>query len=476
MISLTIPRWATGRILRMNISSKLTPRALKALREKGKVGYRLGGKEYEYRTTDVLAALDEDSKGGVRAGEGGNVMSKNWKSWKNGQACLQLVKGAQIRERRTNGNGGFSYDLIHREKVKNKRGETVVGRVPRVLKGATNRSEAEDAAIKLLATLDEEKDTVFERSVGGIYKISEIVPKFLRDKKSENIDIDSYQQLEWIFKNRLVPFFCDLRMNDLTLRHQKDYRDKRRDENIADITIQKELAPLSSLYIFAKDEQLYDGANPINIKKLKLTIVERERFMSYEEQALIWPELEKYPLLKDLVEFAYGTCMRPKNIINHTTWESIHWNEKEPYVFIPKDKHKNRTKDGSYLLTKKVLEILTRRKEESRNFEDFDNVFWRMENGKPVPVSEAFIQRAWNEVLENVGIREKEEAEGQDRLRFYDLKHTRLSRLGAKTGNVLLLKRISNHKDTKSLERYVKGNALNGYAMKALEEDDGENG
>ena len=416
MNSLTLPEWATGRILRMNISSKLSPRALKRLREKGNVGYRLGGKEYEYRTADVQATLHEDSKGGKRADKGGKKMSKrDWKDWENGLACLQLVKGAQIRERRTNGNGGFSYDLIHREKVKNKKGETVVGRVPRVLKGVTNRDEAEVAAYKLLAVLDEEKDTVFERNAGGVFKISEVVPKFLKDKKSEDIDTDSYQQLEWIFKNRLIPFFGDLRMNDLTLRHQKDYRDKRRDENIADITIQKELAPLSSLYIFAKDEQLYDGANPINIKKLKLTIVERERFMSYEEQALIWAELEKYPLLKDLVEFAYGTCMRPKNIINHTTWESIQWDEKEPYVFIPKENHKNRTKDGSYLLTKKVLEILTRRKEESRNFENFTNVFWRMENGRPVKVSEAFIQRAWNEVLDNVGIREKEEAEGRDK-------------------------------------------------------------
>lgn len=472
MISPTLPRWATGRVLRMNISSSLTPRVLKRLRDTGKVGYRLGGKEYEYLTTDVLAALDEDSKR-VRVDKGGNLMSKrDWKPWKNGQSCLQLVRGAQIRERPR--NGGFSYDLIHREKVKNKKGETVVGRIPRVLKDATNRAEAQDAAIKLLAVLDEEKDTVFERSGGGVYKINEIVPKFLKDKKQERID--SYHWLEQIFKNRLIPFFGDLRMNEVSLRHQKDYRDKRREGGIADITIGKELAPLSSLYIFAADECLYDGANPVNIKKLKLLIEERERYMSYEEQALIWPELAKYPPLNDLVEFAYGTCMRPKNIVNDCTWNRIHWDEKEPYVFIPKNKHKNRTKDGSYLLTKKVLRILSRRYEESRKFKDFPYLFWRMENGKPFKITEAWIQRCWNEVLKNVGIREKEEAEGQDRLRFYDLKHTRLSRLGAKTGNVLLLKRISNHKDTKSLERYVKGNALNGYAMKALEEDDGENG
>ncbi len=63
-----------------------------------------------------------------------------------------------------------------------------------------------------------------------------------------------------------------------------------------------------------------------------------------------------------------------------------------------------------------------------------------------------------------------------DSLRFYDLKHTRLSRVGAQGASVFLLKRISNHKSTASLEKYVKGEALNGAALRALEMDATENG
>jgi hypothetical protein len=78
--------------------------------------------------------------------------------------------------------------------------------------------------------------------------------------------------------------------------------------------------------------------------------------------------------------------------------------------------------------------------------------------------------------MKEAGIRDREEAEDIEPLRFYDLKHTRLSRLGARGATVFELKRISNHKSTASLERYVKNEALNGRALRLLEENDAEKG
>lgn len=468
-------------MLKEIVSSRINPKNLKQMREEGKVKYKVVGyvesgkrkgqpTKFEYLTSDVLMIWD---KGSIEKGfeKGGNTMDSNWRqSNKAGQSYLRLVKGAQIRERTREDGVSKSYDLIYRNNG---------DRIPKVMKGITDRDSAKIEAYRMLAEIEDRKNNVVvpinenvkEKSV---LKIKEIVPKFLREKAKENID--TFRSLELIFKNRLIPFFGHLRMDELTLRHQKDYRDKRREEDIADITIGKEIMPISSLFIFAKDEGFYDGANPVNIKKLKLLIVERDRHMSSDEQELIWAELKKYPLLNDLALFAYGTTMRPTNIVNDCTWDRVHWDEKEKWIFIPKNVHKNRKKDGNYLLTKRVMTMLKRRREESKDFEDFSHIFWRMENGKPVKISEAWIQRAWNEVLRNIGIREKEEAEGQARLRFYDLKHTRLSRLACETGgNLFILKRISNHSDTKSLERYVKGIALNGHAMEALERDDEEN-
>ena len=161
--------------------------------------------------------------------------------------------------------------------------------------------------------------------------------------------------------------------------------------------------------------------------------------------------------------------MRPGNMVNDLTWDRIRWNEK--IAFIPKEVHKNRKKDGKYKLTIKVLKMLKRRQKE--NIWNFPYVFWRLESGKPVKIAERWIQRKWDDIMVEAGIREKEKSEGEEPLRFYDLKHTRLSRLGAsKAANVLLLKAISNHSSTQSLERYVKNDALIDPALALMEEVD----
>ncbi len=61
------------------------------------------------------------------------------------------------------------------------------------------------------------------------------------------------------------------------------------------------------------------------------------------------------------------------------------------------------------------------------------------------------------------------EAKIEEDLHFYDLKHTRLSRLTASGASILLLKTISNHASSSSLERYVKNSALKEAALELLE-------
>jgi len=481
MVSLTQPKWAVGRWLRENISAFLTPRYLKRLRDFGLVKWRPTGivrsgkrknqvSMYEYLLANITIALDENTVEKIAHRRGGNEMSNGWSERNQvGRCCLNLVRGAQIRERPV--NGGFSYDLIHREEVRGKNGKIKRVRVARVLE-AKYRPDAETEAARMLATLRDQPDDETVTSRAGIYNIREMAVKFLKDKQRENIA--TFSDVQQAINNRIVPFFGNLRLNEVTLRHLKNYRDKRRGAGIADITVGKDLQPLSALYNFAKDEELYNGATPVNIRKLKLRIEERERLMSREEQKAIWSLLPEVHPMDDLADFAYGTCMRPKNILNHVTWDRIHFDAPEPYIFIAKSEHKNRTKDGKYFLTAKLQKMLRRRQAE--NVLNFPLVFWRLEAGKPVKITEGWVQRRWNEVLEKAGIREKEEAEGMENLRFYDLKHSRLSRVGAQGVSVFTLKRISNHKSTASLEKYVKGEALNGAALKALEMDDTENG
>jgi len=471
----TCPLWIEGKMSREIISPILSEKRLKKLRDDGEIksrpigiiqkGSRQGqATKWLYYTPSLLTYLDDNSLE-EKTDEGGATMSKNGWSEKDshGRSRKRLAKGFQIIERPA--NGGKSYDFVYREKVV-ENGVTTATRKPRVME-AKNQEDAEKEGMKLIVLMNEKKELITLPDGGGNPTISQLASDFLEYKKE---DVDSYSIIENIVNSRLVPFFGPHKLEQIKLQHQFKYRNKRR-KTVADSTIRMELQYLNALYNYTIDMGIYDGANPVNIAKLKLQITERERYMEPEEEKVIWPILSEYEAMEDLSDFLYGTTMRPVNIIS-LPWTRINWIKKE--AFVPKAEHKNRKKDGKYLLTAKVLKMLKRRQEE--NEWDFPYVFWRLVYGRPAQIKKRWIQRQWEDIMTEAGIRKREEKEGKEPLRFYDLKHTRLSRLGARGATVLELKRISNHTNTASLERYVKGDALNGVALRLMEEDDSGKG
>ena len=137
---LSHPKWADCKMLRKIVSSRITPKMLKQMRDEEKVRYKPVGfvqsgerqgqaTKFEYLTADVLMAWDE---GAIE--KGGNKMLANW-SEPNvaSQSYLKLVKGAQIRERIRGDGISKSYDLIYRNNG---------DRIRKVMKGATTRDEA----------------------------------------------------------------------------------------------------------------------------------------------------------------------------------------------------------------------------------------------------------------------------------------------------------------------------------------------
>lgn len=162
--------------------------------------------------------------------------------------------------------------------------------------------------------------------------------------------------------------------------------------------------------------------------------------------------------MEDLADFLFGTCMRPGNIIT-LTWDRILWEKREALVLA--QQHKQKFRDGHYLLSSEVLKMLRRRQKENEENGRFPLVFCRYEGGKAKPILIRWIENQWGKVLKEARIEED--------LHFYDLKHTRLSRLTASGASILLLKTISNHASSASLERYVKNGALKEAALELLE-------
>jgi len=270
--------------------------------------------------------------------------------------------------------------------------------------------------------------------------------KFLHNKKQENIR--SYDLFKSTIRNRLAPFFGNISMSKLNLNKLEDYRNVRRKE-VEDVSIKNDLITLSMIYNFGIKRGIYTGRNPVTIRELHLNIKSRERYMTEAEEEEIWNVLKNQSLLKDLADFALNTAMRPNNIIG-LKWSRISFDERE--AFVPADEHKQKDRDGHYLLNNIVLDLLKRRKKESS-----DGLVFQLKNGKKISMK--WIQREWKSACEKAGI---------VGLHFYDLKHTCLSRLAGNGSNVFILKRISNHSSTASLEKYVKAAGLKEPSLKAL--------
>lgn len=314
-----------------------------------------------------------------------------------------------------------------------------------------DRDDAYEEHLRLRLQLAEEVDA---EPVGKVATFSDGMAIYLADKKADKLR--SYGSIEGVMLNRLEPYFGDLKLRDITSETVKNYLSHRR-QTVSDITIKNECGYLRELFNLMIERGHYSGINPVNLRKLKFQIFPREVLMSAEQEKAIWPLLEKYPPMLDLADFIFGTAMRPSNILS-LRWDQILWEKQE--ALIPKEQHKQKFRDGHYLLSEKVLKMLRRRQESHAENGNFKFVFSRLEGGKSKKILIRWVQNKWQEIMEEAGI------EG---LHFYDLKHSMLSRIAAKGASVFQLKCISNHSSTISLEKYIKKDALKESAREFLE-------
>lgn len=422
-----------------------------------KIGRNIFFIEHKLRDWLVKDESESNLKGGAERNFEDSLIKEettmNWSEPGEKTNRCRLVLGANYSVIEDPLQNGYSYRLEIREykqprvwirlnKFRAKDRESAIEEAKREIK---KRGGAQE-------DIDHHGKTVVSR--GGHYTVAQMAKLFLENRRK--LGTHSYQVIEGLLNHRVVTYFAETEMRKIALQQLEDYRDYRR-RTVRDVTIQNEVVMLSTLFNFAIKRKLYEGESPISMKDLRLTIKARERYMSEEEEEGLWKVLRDYcPLLKDLATFALNTAMRPHNIVN-LTWDRINLDERD--IFVPAEEHKQKDKDGHYLLNDVALRILKHRKKEDGSSE---LVFYRSTGGvppRPKKISLRWVQRKWQEVCEIAGI---------ENLHFYDLKHTCLSRCAGRGGNVFLLKRISNHAETKSLEKYVKDAGLKKPALQLL--------
>jgi len=352
------------------------------------------------------------------------------------------------------GNGKFFYYMDYRDE-KCRHTKSLKQLAGRPIK---NRTDAYETARKMRNAMYEEQAALQNPNI----TYSDYLPRFLKKKEADK----TIRHPDVIVGNmkKLDRWFGDLSLREINQRTAEKYCDYRR-KFVDDSTIYAELGYLNQLLKQAEKDGY--GAKKIDRGDLGLELpAEREEFMTPEMEEVIWPLLKKYQPMEDLADFILNTTMRPINIIQ-LKWDDILWDEK--IAFVPKEIHKNKKKDGRYLLNDEILEMLERRQKENGKS---NLIFVRYEGQNPKPITKTWIQRKWRFVKKEANkILEEQDSDLRipEELRFYDLKATCLSRAGARKGATeYILKTISNHADPASLKKYVRTKALEGAAREYL--------
>ena len=223
------------------------------------------------------------------------------------------------------------------------------------------------------------------------------------------------------------------------------YRDSRL-KKVAAATVHRELGLFQQVLDQARREW------GINLHDNPVKLVSRPRLDNARERR-IEPLEEKYlldatgacltPWLRPMIEFALETAMRQGELCG-LTWDNIDLSA--PSAHLPKTKNGD---SRTVPLSTKAVSIL---KEMPRSI-----------GGRVFPMSTNAVKQSWTRTIARALKKYEDDCkEAKNKpgkgflgdLHFHDLRHEATSRLAMKIPNVLMLARITGHKDLQMLKRY----------------------
>lgn len=242
---------------------------------------------------------------------------------------------------------------------------------------------------------------------------------------------------------------CQIRMARLRPTDLAQFRDRMKSLEYAPATIVRRLNLIQTIIQHARREWDVNLAeNPAQMVK-RPTGADRKRDrvfqdvipaemvspLTEEERLLNACDADANPLLGPIVRFAITTAMRQGEIVG-LRWEDINWGKNTALV---RGAAGTITKNGDVReipLLPGALAVLT----------DLDP----RKDGPVFPIDQNVLKMRYRRVVRKAGIAD---------LTFHDLRHIATSRLARIYTNPLDLKRVTGHRDLKSLDRYYHATA-----------------
>ncbi|MBN2001387.1 site-specific integrase, partial [candidate division KSB1 bacterium] len=228
----------------------------------------------------------------------------------------------------------------------------------------------------------------------------------------------------------LLRYFKGRSLGSILPANIEDYIAKRRENGVANGTINRELACLKRMYNLAirwKEA----NKNPVNEVDFLKEPPGRTRFLTPEEAGRLLECCNES--LRPIVFTALNTGMRRMEILS-LTWDNVHIDSViDPYIEIPISKN---YKKRFVPLSTDMIELLEKLRNRHQTF-----VFIGM-RGRPVKT----VRKPFETALRKAGI---------INFRFHDLRHTFASHFIMHGGDPLTLKEILGHSSLKMVERYA---------------------
>ena len=287
-------------------------------------------------------------------------------------------------------------------------------------------------------------------------KTGDVPPKVIRNNKRYNTTVDDIS--DYYFKNhrtsssekrlrqykfRLKDFFGHMSIYNVNIKHLDEFRDKTLEE-VSEQTTIVYLELLGTLFNFYINNTKSKLTNPVQFVNKPRVNNRRERFLSKEELTLVFNEISNDDTLTLFLSLSLCTGARKSTVLNYSV-KDVDINHK----FINSYDFKNKSTYKSFLDDRTIELIKDRIKATSGQN---DKLIYKQD----IHDLERWISREFKIIFDNFFNNGLELDDRKNRVVLHTLRHTVLSHLGMKGCSEFLIMKISNHKSTQMVSRYVK--------------------
>ncbi|WP_084502000.1 tyrosine-type recombinase/integrase [Fundidesulfovibrio putealis] len=290
------------------------------------------------------------------------------------------------------------------------------------------KQQAEDERIKREEEL--EKNKTIQEIFESDYQIHSN-----RTKESNN-------SVNSTFKKWVNPIIGDKRLNEVTFTDLLKIKGICIKAELAPATISRVFNLINHIYDICINFDIYDGANPVNMAKLKLPAIqnERNRFLSKDEAEILLNETKGYS--ENLYEISLTSLHSGfrLNEVLKLKWSDI---DLEHKMITARDR---KNKESSTIpMSDDLYEMLSAKERKGRN-----EFVFRKDNEN----SKSQISKLFRLAVEDVALNENVD-DPRQRVVFHTLRHTFCSWLVQAGVPLKFVSKLAGHKSIRMTERYA---------------------